>query len=408
VRPLGSLLSRPPCYGVNAAASQYAPDAPTYVRITDISPDGRFAPHPKVSVRHPASALYLLRRGDLVFARTGASVGKSYLYRSEDGPLVFAGFLIRITPDADELDPSYLAYFAQSKQYWDWVAVTSVRSGQPGINGKEYAQLPVVVPLIDEQRAIVESLSTVERLITSLAQQVEKKRDIKEAVMQQLLTGRTRLPGYLGEWPTVRLGDHVAYLKTATSSRAELSMHAGVKYLHYGDIHTATGVKLDAISAEMPRLNAERIRAGRLRVGDLVFVDASEDSVGVGKSVEIVGVPGFGVIAGLHTIAARFDKQVLVDGFKAYLQFCPEFRRALLRLAAGTKVLATTRGHVSSVVMRLPGPEEQRAIATVLSDMDAEIAALSARLQKTTDIKRGMLQELLSGRARLVRHEVAA
>ena len=94
---------------------------------------------------------------------------------------------------------------------------------------------------------------------------------------------------------------------------------------------------------------------GELQVGDLVFADASEDLAGVGKSIEITSVPDGGLVPGLHTIAARFDKTVLADGFKAYLQFIPSFRQALLRLAAGTKVLATTRTYISSINLRLPG-----------------------------------------------------
>lgn len=133
------------------------------------------------------------------------------------------------------------------------------------------------------------------------------------------------------------------------------------------------------------------------------MVDASEDLYGVGKSVEIARVQeGEEVAAGLHTIAARFDKTVLADGFKAYLQFCPPFVDHLKRLAAGTKVYATNRSHLASVEMPLPCVEEQRAIAETLRDIDAEIAALEARLAKTRALKQGMMEQLLTGRIRLV------
>ena len=102
-----------------------------------------------------------------------------------------------------------------------------------------------------------------------------------------------------------------------------------------------------------------------------------------------------------------FDKRVLADGFKAYLQFIPTFRESLLRLAAGTKVLATTRSYISSIDLVLPSADEQRAIASVLTDADAEIAALQRRLESSRAVKQGMMQELLTGRARLVL-EVAA
>ncbi len=174
-------------------------------------------------------------------------------------------------------------------------------------------------------------------------------------------------------------------------------------YVHYGDIHTSDSVLLDPKLTVMPQLPREKASAlPRLVDGDLVFADASEDMDGVGKAVEICGVAGQDVVAGLHTIAVRFDKRILTDGFKAYLQFVPAFREQVKRLAAGTKVYATQRAHIASVELDLPGVEEQTAIATVLSDMDTELATLEARRDKTRALKQGMVQALLTGRVRLV------
>ncbi len=133
----------------------------------------------------------------------------------------------------------------------------------------------------------------------------------------------------------------------------------------------------------------------------MVFVDASEDLEGVGTSVEIAELENSAVVAGQHTIAARFDKSVLVDGFKCYLQFVPVFRDHLRQLAAGTKVLATNRAHIASVEMPIPSPDEQSAIAKVLTDMDVDLAALEARRDKTRALKQAMMQELLTGNTRL-------
>ena len=213
-------------------------------------------------------------------------------------------------------------------------------------------------------------------LLRALEALIAKKRAIKQAAMQQLLTGKTRLPGFGREWETKRLGDHVRFLRHGISSRAELSNEGPVQYLHYGDIHTSSDAYLDPGATSMPALSTDQASSlDRLENGDLVLVDASEDIEGVAKSVELKGLENREVVSGLHTIAARFDKSVLVDGFKAYLQFCPAFRNHLRRLAAGTKVYATHRTHVGSVEMELPGPEEQAAIASALSDMDTEVRA---------------------------------
>lgn len=194
VKPVGRMLSRPPEYGINAAAVPFDLRFPTYLRITDITEDGQFSKAERTSVDHPAASEFLLESGDLVFARTGASVGKSYLFKPEDGPLVFAGFLIRLRPDPDRLLPAFLSYFAQSQAYWDWVKANSMRSGQPGINGQEYAGLPMPVPPTKaEQENIAAILSDMDADFAALEAKLAKARQIKQGMMQELLTGRIRL-----------------------------------------------------------------------------------------------------------------------------------------------------------------------------------------------------------------------
>ncbi|WP_280509576.1 restriction endonuclease subunit S [Nocardia farcinica] len=296
-----------------------------------------------------------------------------------------------------DIDIRYLAYALQylhSKLHFDY----TLKAHPSVIRGAYHLEIPSIL----EQRSIASAIADADDLIATLERLIAKKQAIKQGMMQQLLTGRTRLPGFTGEWADIRLGDHVSYVKTVALSRAQLDTKSPLKYLHYGDIHTRSSVILDSASEEMPRASAKlAARAGLLQCGDLVFADASEDPAGVGKSVEIVSTPNTGVVPGLHTIAARFDKSVLADGFKAYLQFIPSFRDQLLRLAAGTKVLATTRSYISSITLTLPGVAEQKAIAEALHDSEREIEALRVRLSKAQSIKTGMMQQLLTGRSRL-------
>jgi type I restriction enzyme, S subunit len=401
VTSLGSGLSARPDYGINAPAVPYSDRLPAYIRITDITDDGHYDLSTPVSVKSTDSEKYYLEVGDIVLARTGASVGKSYLYMPSDGRLVFAGFLIRVHPDSVNLHAAYVAAYLSTGPYWRWVQQMSMRSGQPGINGNEYALMPLPKPPINEQRAIATALSDVDALLEGLDRLIAKKRDLKQAAMQQLLTGQTRLPGFEGEWEVKRLGEHVTFLRNGVNSRAELTIDDPVKYLHYGDIHACSGASISP--KDLPSLPTEKAKTlGRLADGDLIFADASEDLAGIGKSVEIRDTGDTEVVSGLHTIAARFDKNILADGFKAYLQFCPAFIRHLRRLAAGTKVYATNRAHIATVEMALPSVEEQVAIASVFRDMDAELDALQQRRAKTAALKQAMMQELLTGRTRLI------
>lgn len=191
--PMGSLLKREPEYGVNAPAVSYSDDLPTYLRITDIDEDGSFLCKSKVSVDIVAKDAHYLEAGDIVLARTGASVGKSYRHRSEHGRLVFAGFLIRVRPEPKKIDPIFLSHFLNSQRYWQWVSVTSTRSGQPGINGTEYASLPVPVPPNGadnnrtlEQKHIADLLSSTDDLITAQSHKIDALKNHKKGLMQQL------------------------------------------------------------------------------------------------------------------------------------------------------------------------------------------------------------------------------
>ena len=194
VKKLGECLKQNPEYGINAPAVVYSDSLPAYIRITDISEDGKFLQDNKASVNHFFADNYYLDEGDLVFARTGASVGKTYLYDPADGKFVFAGFLIRVKVNPEKLNSKYLESFTRTQSYWNWVRVMSMRSGQPGINGNKYKQLPIPLPPTKaEQTAIAHILSDMGAEIEKLEQKLIKYRMIKQGMMQELLTGRIRL-----------------------------------------------------------------------------------------------------------------------------------------------------------------------------------------------------------------------
>lgn len=350
------------------------------------------------------SGKYLVDPGDIIYSKIRPYLMK--VHRAEF-PALCSADMYALKPRSGA-DGRFVLNLLLGRDFTNYAVGESMRSGIPKINREGLAGYEVPVPPHPEQEMIGTALGDASDLVQSLERVITKRRAIKHGIMQQLLTGRTRLPGFSEPWQSVALGEHVSYVKTVALSRAQLDASSPLRYLHYGDIHTRGASVLDASSEHMPRAPKMLARnAGLLQMGDLVFADASEDPDGVGKSVEIIGVPIEGVIPGLHTIAARFDKRVLADGFKGYLQFIDAFRRQLLALAAGTKVLATTRAHISSIELVLPGVVEQTAIAEVLRDADLEIASLERRIEAARSIKQGMMQELLAGGARLVPMDVS-
>ncbi|WP_419637616.1 restriction endonuclease subunit S, partial [Thiolapillus sp.] len=154
--------------------------------------------------------------GDIVLARTGASVGKSYKYRSKDGKLVFAGFLIRIKSNPEKLNSEFLFQYLYTGRYWRWVEFSSARSGQPGINGAEYASMLLPIPPeLSEQQKIAHCLSSLDEVIGLQAKKVQALKQHKKGLMQQLFpaegetTPRLRFPEFreAGAWEVKRLGE---------------------------------------------------------------------------------------------------------------------------------------------------------------------------------------------------------
>ncbi|MEK9200178.1 restriction endonuclease subunit S [Ureibacillus sp. FSL E2-3493] len=180
-------------YGINAPSVEKSSELPTYLRITDISDEGYVHTNGLQSVNHPNSNDYFLEKNDIVFARTGASTGRTYLYDNSDGKLVYAGFLIKFSIDTNKAVPKYIKFCTQTEEYHNWVGVMSMRSGQPGINAEEYGQLPINLPPIKEQLEISNILSYLEREILLLESEREMITNQKNGLMQLLLTGKVRV-----------------------------------------------------------------------------------------------------------------------------------------------------------------------------------------------------------------------
>lgn len=390
VTKLRPLLKRPPRYGINAAAVPEQSRLPAYIRITDISVDGRFDPTPKVSVDHPASVDYFLDPGDIVVARTGASVGKSYLYNSADGRLVYAGFLICLSADERKLDPRYLAYCLQTKDYWDWVSRTSVRSGQPGINSVELASFTISVPNLAEQKLIAAALADVDSLITSLDRLVAKKQAVKQGLMQQLLTGRTRLSGFTDAWKHVKLGEVASMGSGGTPSSGVARFYGGnIPWVSISDM-TAAGKYIQATEKSLTQ-DGITSSAAKLYEPNVVlfamYASLGECSLAIGRVSSSQAILGI-------SVGRSLDREFLYY----YLTSIKSQVRDMGQQGTQSNLNA---GMVRNFDILLPHITEQRAIAKTLFDADSEIDLIRRRRDKARSLKQGLMQELLSGRTRL-------
>lgn len=256
----------------------------------------------------------------------------------------------------------------------------------------------------DEEIAIASSLSNVDKLTSSLEKLITKKKAIKQGAMQKLLTGKRRLPGFSGEWETFVFGDLFDFIPNNAFTRAQLSDSGKAKNIHYGDILTKFGAYISADSNEIPYIERE-IDLSRfaeksyLQSGDIVIADTAEDET-VGKALEVINVK-CPVLAGQHTLLCR-PKVRFSEKFLGYYLNAACYHNQLLPFIVGTKVSSISKASVAQTRLVVPKYKEQQAISCILSDMDDEITELEQKLEKYRQVKKGMMQQLLTGKIRLV------
>lgn len=170
-------------YGAQSASAEYTPDRPRYVRITDINDDGTLNNDVVSSINHSDDDQYRLRYGDFLFARMGATVGKTYAFR--EGNQIYAGYLIRYKLDLTQIHPLYLFWYTRLNEYWDWVKLNQSGAAQPGINAKKFGSLRIPVPPIDIQNRFVAFVAEVDKSKLAVQQSLEKLETLKKSLMQQ-------------------------------------------------------------------------------------------------------------------------------------------------------------------------------------------------------------------------------
>lgn len=396
---LGEKVSSP-CYGIGAEAISFN-GVDKYLRITDISDEGHFAPNPLCS---PAffNEIHIAKENDLFVARTGASVGKTYLYNSKDGRLIFAGFLMKL--NITDANSKFVFYYSQTNQYKNWVISESMRSGQPGLNLKQTMKLSIPLPPIEEQRRIASALTSIDNLIDSLDRLIAKKLDIKQGAMQQLLSGKKRLKGFTDKWETLLFKDIFTFLTTNTFARELLNIKGEIKNIHYGDILTNYCEILDVSKTDLPYIDSNKVTRYNpvilAKDGDIIIADTAEDEI-VCKATEIYNIGNAKVVSGLHTMWCRPKNNIFAPKFLGYYLNSSMFHDQILPLIQGIKVSSVSKNSIKNTWISFPTISEQQAIASVLTSMDNELSALDAKCRKYEQIKQGMMQQLLTGRIRL-------
>lgn len=402
---LGDFLLEQPRYGINAPAVPFLEELPTYIRITDISENGCFLPNPKVSVNHGAINDFYLNIGDLVFARTGASVGKCYKYSEKDGKLVFAGFLIKVSPDQTRLSSDFLFQFTFTQQYWKWIDLTSTRSGQPGINSKELASMELYLPVKDEQQKIADCLSSLDELIEATAQKVETLKEHKKGLMQRLFPAEgknvpdLRFPEFQGTsaWEEKKLGDvveikgRIGFRGYTTKDIVEQGDGAiSLSPTNIADNGILNFEKSTYISWEKYEESPEI----QLKKGYIVLVKTGSS---YGKSALVKELPTKTTVN--PQIVVLKPKEGINEHFISALISHSMVQRQIKCAVVGGAIPTLSQESISKFDILYPKktshkPSEQEKIADCLSSLDELIEATSRKVEILKDHKKGLMQQL--------------
>jgi type I restriction enzyme S subunit len=272
----------------------------------------------------------------------------------------------------------------------------------PIVNKTQFSETSVALPPLPEQRAIATALSDVDALLAALDRLIAKQRDLKQAAMQQLLTGQTRLPGFKGKWETKRLGDVGTCIRGVSyQGDSDLSSHDTAhtkRLLRSNNVQESTIVISDVQFVNAARVSEKQI----LRKNDILICMANGSKALVGKAGLFSLDDGYVYTFGAFMGCFRNNSDTSNSAFVFYLFQTGRYRDYINNLLAGSSINNLSPGSIESLEFSMPPLPEQTAIATVLSDMDLELAALEQRRDKTRALKQGMMQELLTGRTRLV------
>lgn len=360
-------------YGINAAAIPYD-GTNKYLRITDIDENTRM--FSQEDLTSPGTDLsccneYLLEEGDITIARTGASVGKSYIYHLSDGKVYFAGFLIR-TRLNENVDKDYVFYSTLTDKYAKYIRLVSQRSGQPGVNVEELKGYTFNLPCDKaEQQKIASYFQHLDTLIQSTTKKIESLKQVKAASLQSMFpqegetTPRVRFKGFEGEWEETTIGKVTSVKRGIRVTRKNLSDHG--LYPVYQNTDYPMGY--------YNRYN----------------VESNNPFVIIGGSAGLIGFCEKDFWAADD--CAYFCDSVKLD--KSYL-YCMLVNKnsEIKKNVRGSSVPRLDRQVINDLNIVLPSIAEQRAIASYFTNLDRQITLQSQRLEKLKQIKAACLDNM--------------
>jgi type I restriction enzyme, S subunit len=363
---------------IETASISFVNQSPDYSKVTKFVAqevyDNWFRAHPKAR--------------DILISTVGEYSGASAIMEEDRGTIAQNLIALRIT----NIDPDFVFYWSRSDLFKKQLRQVMMNQAQPSLRVPWLLKFLIPFPIDkNEQATIAEALSAIDSLIEELDKLIVKKRDLKQAVMQQLLTGKRRLPGFTKNWDDKRLGE-IAEIVNGGTPRTGVAEYwnGGIQWCTPTDITGTAGKYLSQTARTISSVGLASCSARLLPPGSLLLCTRATIGEIRIAATEICTNQGF------KSLICHAD----VDNEFLYYMLLT-MKSKIVEKAIGSTFLEISKKDTALLEIRIPKHDEQIAIAAVLSDMDAEISALEARRDKTRILKQGMMQELLTGKTRL-------
>jgi len=383
-----------PQYGFTASAVNQSV-GPKFLRITDIQ-NGQvnWDTVPYCEIDNELLRKYRLEPGDLLFARIGATTGKSLLIR-ECPEAIFASYLIRVRVDSSRVLPEFLFYFTQGDLYWSQVDAAKGGRLKQGINIPVLSSLPLPLPPLPEQKKIAEILSAVDRAIEEADKAIEKTEKLEQGLMEKLLTegiGHTdfqdteigRIPK---DWKVVRLGEVCEKRgEVYLPSKSDKYKFVGLEHIFPGE-RTVKNYAFDAdLKSSKFKFYPGDILYGKLRP----YLDKA-------------ALAEFEGICSTDLLVLRCILDQVFPEFLVYILHTRRFIEYAIATTAGTNHPRTSWKSVRDFPLPLPPLPEQKKIAEILMTVDRKMELLRKKRELLRQVKKGLMEDLLTGRVRVLK-----
>jgi len=366
-----------------------------YLRVANVQ-DGflNLSEMSKIEISRHDLKRYAVVTGDVLMNEGGDldKLGRGSIWQGQFNPCVHQNhvFVVRC---GSRLSPQYLNTWsgaAAARRYF--MVAGKQTTNLASINKAALGELPLATPPLPEQRAIATALSDVDALLDALDRLLAKKRDLKQAAMQQLLTGQTRLTGFHGEWEVKRLGDVVD--TDPENLGSDTKPDFAFNYIALEDVDRGfLRSHSEQFFADAPSRARRKLRR------DDVLVSTVRPNL---QSHLLFRTEAGNWVCSTGFCVVRCRQGVTHPGFVFCHLFATCVNQQIETLLTGSNYPAINSGDVRALKIPFPSFAEQTAIAAVLNEMDAELAVLEQRQTKTRALKQGMMQELLTGKTRLV------